>query len=103
MKKGLTFLVLFCVACASQTPKSSTAQSAAAQPATAQPSAVIVTTDPHAVMGCRMITRTVKGYDIREPEEWRQLQEEAAHRGGNTVLVSLEGDRRGDIFACTKP
>jgi predicted outer membrane protein len=103
MKKGLALLVLLCVACASQTPKSSTAQSAATQPATAEPSAVIVTTDPHAVMGCRMITRTVKGYDIREPEEWRQLQEEAAHRGGNTVLVSLEGDRRGDIFACTKP
>jgi len=59
--------------------------------------------DPHAVMGCRMITRTVKGYDIRESEEWRQLQEEAAHRGGNTVLVSLEGDRKGDIFACKKP
>jgi len=50
-----------------------------------------------------MITRTVKGYDIRESEEWRQLQEEAAHRGGNTVLVSLEGDRKGDIFACKKP
>jgi hypothetical protein len=50
-----------------------------------------------------MITKTVKGYDIREPAEWKELQEEAAHQGGNTVLVSLEGDRRGDIFACKKP
>ncbi len=103
MKKGLALVVLLCAACASQTPKSPPAQSATAQPATVEPSAVIVTTDPHAVMGCRMITRTVKGYDIREPEEWRQLQEEAARRSGNTVLVSLEGDRKGDIFACKKP
>jgi len=103
MKKGLALLVLLGAACASQAPKSTAAPGAAAQPATVEPSAVIVTTDPHAVMGCRMITRTVKGYDIREPEEWRKLQEEAAHRGGNTVLVSLKGDRRGDIFACTKP
>jgi hypothetical protein len=80
-------------------------ESAASQPAatTAEPSVVIVTTDPHAVMGCRLITRTAKGYDIREPEEWRQLQEEAAHRGGNIVLVSVEGDRKGDIFVCKKP
>jgi len=103
MKKGLALLVLLCAACASQAPKSTAAQGAAEQPATAEPSAVIVTTDPHAVMGCRMITRTIKGYDIRDPEEWRKLQEEAAHRGGNTVLVSLKGDRRGDIFACKKP
>jgi hypothetical protein len=102
MKKGLALLVLLGAACASQTPKSTAEPGAAAQPATTEPSAVIVTTDPHAVMGCRMITKTVKGYDIREPAEWRELQEEAAHQGGNTVLVSLEGDRRGDIFACKK-
>jgi hypothetical protein len=64
---------------------------------------VIVTTDPHAVMGCRLIVRTSQGYDIREPDEWRKLQEETARRGGNTALVSLEGDRKADIFSCSKP
>ena len=104
MKTALALLALFCAACASQTKKPA-ATTAAAEPAVtgAEPAAVVVTTDPHAVMGCQMITRTVKGYDIREPDEWRKLQEEAAHRGGNTVLVSLEGDRKGDIFACKKP
>jgi len=104
MKTALVLLALFCAACASQAKKPA-ATTAAAEPAAtgAEPSSVVVTTDPHAVMGCRMITRTVEGYDIREPDEWRKLQEEAAHRGGNTVLVSLEGDRKGDIFACKKP
>ena len=102
MKKGLALLVLLCAACASQTPKSSGAPGAT-QPATEEPSAVIVTTDPHAIMGCRMITRTIKGYDIRDPDQWRKLQEEAARRGGNTVLVSIKGDRKGEIFACKKP
>jgi len=103
MRKALPLLLLVSVFCASSKPKAPAETGAATQPAAVEPAAVIVTTDPHAVMGCRMITRTVKGYDIREPEEWRKLQEEAAHRGGNTVLVSLEGDRKGDIFACKKP
>jgi hypothetical protein len=50
-----------------------------------------------------MITRTVEAYDIRDPDQWRKLQEEAARRGGNTVLVSIKGDRKGEIFACKKP
>ncbi|HEX9286419.1 MAG TPA: hypothetical protein VF999_04035 [Thermoanaerobaculia bacterium] len=105
MKKGLALLALLCAACASQKSKPPAAESAAAQPAatTLEPSAVIVTTDPHAVMGCRLITRTTQGYDVREPDEWRKLQEETARRGGDTVLVSLKGDRKGDIFSCKKP
>jgi hypothetical protein len=103
MRIGLTLLVVLCVSCASSTPPPpATTEAAAASPAAAPP-AVIVTTDPHAVMGCRLITRTVQGYDIREPDEWRQLQEETARRGGNTALVSLEGDRKADIFSCSKP
>jgi hypothetical protein len=104
MRTGLALLVALCVSCASATPKPpATTEAAAASPATVAPPAVIVTIDPHAVMGCRLITRTVQGYDIREHEEWRKLQEEAARRGGNTALVSLEGDRKADIFSCSKP
>lgn len=105
MRKALALLVLLCAACASQKPKPPAAESAAAQPpaTNAGPSAVIVTADPHAVMGCRLITRTVEGYDIRDADQWRKLQEEAARLGGNTVLVSTKGDRKGEIFACKKP
>jgi len=110
MRIGLTLLVAFCVSCASPAPKPTAATAGeAARPAAVAPpageaqSSVIVTTDPHAVMGCRLITRTVQAYDIREPDEWRKLQEEAARRGGNTALVSLEGDRKADIFSCSKP
>jgi hypothetical protein len=104
MRKELALLVLLVTACASQKAKPPAGESAA-QPAatTGEPSAVIVTTDPHAILGCRMITRTVEAYDIRDPDQWRKLQEEAARRGGNTVLVSIKGDRKGEIFACKKP
>ncbi len=101
MKKGLALLVLLCAACASQKPKPTTAAQPAA--ATVGPPTVIVTTDPHAVMGCRMITRTIEGYDISDPVQWRNLEEETARRGGNTVLISITGDRKGEIFACKKP
>lgn len=113
MKIGLALLVALCVSCASPTPRSAAtpeahpapapaAAVAAPPPSDAQPS-VIITTDPHAVMGCRLIAKTTAGYDIREPVEWRKLQDETVHRGGNTALVSLEGDRKADIFSCTKP
>ncbi len=104
MRIGLTLLVAFCVSCASPAPKPTAATAGeAARPAAVDSPAVIVTTDPHAVMGCRLITRTIQGYDIREPDEWRQLQEETARRGGNTALVSIKGDRKADIFSCSKP
>jgi hypothetical protein len=104
MRIGLTLLVAFCISCASPAPKPTAATAGeAARPAAVEPQAVIVTTDPHAVMGCRLITHTAQGYDIREPDEWRNLQEETARRGGNTALVSLEGDRKADIFSCSKP
>ena len=111
MKIGLALLVALCVSCASSTPRSAATPEANPAPAAAvaappssdaQPS-VIITTDPHAVMGCRLITKTTAGYDIREPDQWRKLQDETVHRGGNTALVSLEGDRKADIFSCTKP
>ena len=108
MRIGLALLLALCVSCASPAPKSpaaaagGTVSEATPAAATAQAS-VIVTTDPHAVMGCRLIVRTSQGYDIREPDEWRKLQEETARRGGNTALVSLEGDRKADIFSCSKP
>ena len=50
-----------------------------------------------------MITRTIEGYDISDPVQWRNLEEETARRGGNTVLISITGDRKGEIFACKKP
>ena len=108
MRIGLALLLALCVSCASPAPKSpaaaagATASEATPAAAVAQTS-VTVTTDPHAVMGCRLIVRTSQGYDIREPDEWRKLQEETARRGGNTALVSLEGDRKADIFSCSKP
>jgi hypothetical protein len=108
MRIGLALLLALCVSCASPAPKSPAAPAAGtvseATPAAtvAQPS-VIVTTDPHAVMGCRRITTTEQGYDIRDSEQWRKLQEEAARLGGNTVLVSTKEDRKADIFSCSKP
>ena len=111
MKIGLVLLVALCVSCASPTPRSAATPETAPAPAAAvaatpssgtQPS-VIITTDPHAVMGCRLISHTTEGYDIREPDQWRKLQDEPARRGGNTALVSLEGDRKADIFSCVKP
>jgi hypothetical protein len=106
MKIGLAILVALCVSCASSTPRSAAtpeANPAAAAPSSdAQPS-VIITTDPHAVMGCRLITKTTAGYDIREPDQWRKLQDETARLGGNAALVSIKGDRKADIFSCTKP
>jgi len=104
MRIGLTLLVALCVSCASPAPKPTAAAAGeAARPASVTPTAVIVTIDPHAVMGCRLITRTVQGYDIPQPDEWRKLQEETARRGGDTALVSLEGDRKAEIFSCSKP
>ena len=108
MRIGLALLLALCVSCASPAPKSPAAPAAGtvseATPAAAvAQTSVTVTTDPHAVMGCRLIVRTSQGYDIREPDEWRKLQEETARRGGNTALVSLEGDRKADIFSCSKP
>jgi hypothetical protein len=108
MRIGLALLLALCVSCASPAPKSPAAAAGGtvseATPAAtvAQPS-VIVTTDPHAVMGCRRITTTEQGYDIRDSEQWRKLQEEAARLGGNTVLVSTKEDRKADIFSCSKP
>ena len=108
MKIGLALLVVLCVSCASPAPKSpapmagETAPPATAPVAAAQPS-VIVTTDPNAVAGCRQITRTEQTYDIRQPDQWRRLQEEAARLGGNTALVAAEGDQKADIYSCSKP
>jgi hypothetical protein len=108
MRIGLALLLALCVSCASPAPKSSSAAAGAtvaeATPAAAVPSpSVTVTTDPQAVTGCRRITTTEQVYDIREPEQWRKLQEEAARLGGNTVLVSTEGDRKAEIYSCSKP
>lgn len=111
MRIGLALLLALCVSCASQTPRSAATPEGNAAPAAtvaatpssgAQPS-VIITTDPHAVLGCRLINHTTQGYDIREPDQWRNLRDETARRGGNTALVSLEGDRKADIFSCTRP
>jgi hypothetical protein len=108
MRIGLALLAAACVSCASSSPKPAAtpeggAVPQATTPAAAEQASVIVTTDPHAVLGCRLITRTLQGYDIREPDEWRKLQEETARVGGNTVLVSTKGDRKADIFSCSKP
>ena len=111
MKIGLALLVALCVSCASPTPRSAATPETAPAPAAAvaatpssgaQPS-VIITTDPHAVMGCRLISHTAEGYDIREGDQWRKLQDETARLGGNTALVSTGGDRKADIFSCVKP
>lgn len=106
MRIGLALLLALCVSCTSPPPQSpSTAAGATVQQATpAVPSpSVTVTKDPQAVTGCRRITTTEQVYDIREPEQWRKLQEEAARLGGNTVLVSTEGDRKAEIYSCSKP
>ena len=108
MRIELALLVAFCVSCAPPAPMSPAASAGSAAPEAASPAAVpapsvIVTTDAQAVTGCRSITRTEKGYDIREPAEWRSLQEEAARLGGNTVLVSVDADRKAEIFSCTRP
>ncbi len=108
MRVGLALFVVLCVSCASPAPKSpvtstGTAAPEAASPAAVPPPSVIVTTDAQAVTGCRSIARTEKGYDIREPAEWRSLQEEAARLGGNTVLVSADAGNKAEIFACPKP
>lgn len=97
--KKLTALPLFlalCVSCASSPP-------GPAGTSATEVSNVIVTTDPHSVIGCRLITRTIESYDIRDPERKRRLQEEAARRGGNTVLISIKGDRKGEVFSCPAP
>ena len=108
MRIGLALLVALCMSCAAPAPKSPAASTRTTAPATPSPAAVpppteIVTTDAQSVTGCRSITRTEKGYDIREPAEWRSLQEEAARLGGNTVLISGEADHTAEIFACPKP
>ena len=108
MRIGLALLVALCMSCAAPAPKSPAASTGstapeAASPAAVPPPTVIVTTDAQSVTGCRSITRTEKGYDIREPAEWRSLQEEAARLGGNTVLISGEADHTAEIFACPKP
>jgi hypothetical protein len=105
MKIGLALLVALCVCCASPAPKSATPASspaAEAAPPAGAPPAVIVTSDAKAVTGCRSITRLEQAYDIRDQDQWRKLQEEAARLGGNTVLVSGE-DNRAEIFSCPKP
>lgn len=111
MKIGPALLVALCISCASSTPRSAAtpeanpapaAAVAATPPSGAQPS-VIITTDPHAVMGCRLISHTTEGYDIREADQWRKLQDETARAGGNAALVSTEGDRKADIYSCSKP
>ena len=108
MRIGLALLVALCFSCAAPAPTSPAASTGSAAPEAASPAAVppqsvIVTTDAQAVTGCRSITRTEKGYDIREPAEWRSLQEEAARVGGNTALVSVDAGNKAEIFACPKP
>ena len=111
MRIGLALLVALCVSCASPAPRSAAtpeggpapAAAVAATPSSAAQPSVIVTTDPHAAMGCRLITHTTEGYDIRDPDQWRKLQDETVRLGGNTALVTVEGDRKADIFSCAKP
>jgi len=55
------------------------------------------------VSGCRLISRTEQAYDIREPDQWRKLQEEAARLGGNAAMVPVEGDHKAEIYACSRP
>lgn len=100
MRIAVSILLLSCLACASTTPQASS-QPPASEAATA--SGVIVSIDPHSVMGCRLLTRTIQAYDIRDPDQKRKLQEEAARLGGNAVLISIKGDRKGEIFSCPTP
>lgn len=100
MRHGILFLALSSLACASTSPPASS-PTPASEAGTA--SSVIVSMDPHSVMGCRLLTRTIGAYDIRDPEQKRKLQKEAARLGGNTVLISIKGDRKGEIFSCKSP
>jgi hypothetical protein len=105
MKIAWTLLLTLGVGCtASKTPAPAGAASAqsAGTVAVAAPS-VIVTTDPNAVSGCRLISKTDQAYDIREPDQWRKLQEEAARLGGNAAMVPVEGDHKAAIYACARP
>jgi|GEM_PF-4838478 hypothetical protein len=106
MKTAWTLLLALGVGCAAS--KSTPAPAGAASPQTAGRVAVaapsvIVTTDPNAVSGCRLISRTEQAYDIREPDQWRKLQEEAARLGGNAAMVPVEGDHKAEIYACSRP
>lgn len=100
MRCGILFLVLSSLACASTSPPASS-PAPASEAGTA--SSVIVSMDPHSVMGCRLLTRTIQPYDIRDPKQKRKLQQEVARLGGNTVLISIKGDRKGEVFACKSP
>ena len=106
MKIAWPLLLALGVACTAS--KSTPAPAGAVSPQTsgtvavAAPS-VIVTTDPNAVTGCRLISRTNQAYDVREPDQWRKLQEEAVRVGGNTAMVPVEGDHKAAIYACTRP
>ena len=105
MRTALALFVTLSLSCASTAPKSTTpagspAAAGGVAPAGAPP-AVIVTSDPNAVTRCRSIGRLDQAYDIREQDQWRKLQEEAARLGGNAALVAGE-DHRAEIFACPK-
>ena len=106
MKIAWTLLLALGVGCATSKPTPVPAGAASPQSAgtvaVAAPS-VIVTTDPNAVSGCRLLSKTDQAYDIREPDQWRKLQEEAARLGGNAALVPVEGDQRAQIYACARP
>ena len=106
MKIAWTLLLALGVGCTASKPTPAPAGAASPQAAgtvaVAAPS-VIVTTDPNAVSGCRLISKTDQAYDIREPDQWRKLQEEAARLGGNAALVPVEGGQKADIYACSRP
>jgi hypothetical protein len=104
MRTALALFVTLSLSCASTAPKSTTPAGSPAAGAVAPagaPPAVIVTSDPNAVTGCRSIGRLDQAYDIREQDQWRKLQEEAARLGGNAALVAGQ-DHRAEIFACPK-
>jgi hypothetical protein len=108
MRVGFALLVALCVSCASPSPRSTATPESGTVPAANTPAAgaqpsVIITADPQAVTGCRRITTTEQAYDVQQSEQWRKLQEEAARLGGNTVLVSTEGNRKAEIYSCSKP
>jgi hypothetical protein len=93
-------LLLLCISCASTQPAPSGQPGPPAATAAAD---VVITTDPHEVMGCRLLTRTIESYDIRVPERRQKLQAETARLGGNVVLISIKGVRKGEIFSCPAP
>jgi hypothetical protein len=105
MRTALALFVTLSLSCTSAAPKSTAtpagSPAAEAAPPAGAPPAVIVTSDPNAVTGCRSIGRLDQAYDIREQDQWRKLQEEAARLGGNAALVAGE-DHRAEIFACPK-